>query len=339
MKKIHALDYDIFIGQGILPNIGSMLSDMITPCRVALITDTNVKPLYEKTVSDALTASGYTVYSFSFPAGEENKTIETVLSIVNFCAEHALCRTDAIVALGGGVVGDMTGFAASMYLRGIPFVQVPTTLLAAVDSSVGGKTGANLPQGKNLIGAFYRPKAVFCDTDTFSSLPQKVFSDGMAEVVKYGMIMDGAFFSKLECNNIELSEMVATSVQHKCTIVKEDEFDRGMRQLLNFGHTFGHAIEKCSNFTIAHGSAVAMGMVIAAKSVSLPDLPRLEKVLTSYHLPTKTPFRADALLTAVVADKKRSGKIYNVILPESIGHCVIKSMSEAELLEHIERGL
>lgn len=243
------------------------------------------------------------------------------------------------MALGGGVVGDVAGFAAASYLRGIDFIQIPTTLLACVDSSVGGKTAIDLKAGKNLAGAFYQPKLVIADFETLSTLTDGIFADGMAEVIKYGVIFDKAFFEFLRDNEAKdnLEYVITRCVELKRDIVNADEKEKGVRALLNFGHTVGHAIEKCSGYKIPHGSAVAVGMVIisrAAYKCSFCDENYADIIASlnkKYSLPVSTDFSASELSSAAMADKKRAGDKIKLIIPEALGNCVIKSVPTSEL--------
>jgi 3-dehydroquinate synthase len=274
---------------------------------------------------------------FVFPHGEQSKSIETLASLLDFLAEHKVARSDTIAALGGGVVGDLTGFAASCYMRGIKFVQIPTTLLAMVDSSVGGKTGINLPTGKNLAGAFYQPEAVICDIDTLDTLPPDCFLDGCAEVIKYGILADRELFYTPIRENQE--DVIARCVEIKRDIVNEDEFEAGRRKLLNFGHTIGHAIEKLSGYTMAHGHAVAAGMAIIARASGCCDALEITNMLERYGLPTSTAYGAEELAQACLSDKKRAGDYITMVFPERIGLCVLKNIPVGELESLIQRGL
>ena len=246
--------YDVVIGNGILPCLGAYLGQVTQAKKIAVVSDSQVWPLYGKTVLNAL--AEYETFSYVFPAGEESKNGSTYLKLLNFLAENKLTRSDCLLALGGGVVGDLTGFAAATYLRGVDFVQAPTTLLAAVDSSVGGKTAIDLDAGKNLAGAFYQPSAVLCDLDTLNTLPENIFRDGCAEVIKYGVLYDEALFAHLEEKGLgfDQEEVISRCVELKRDVVAQDEFDRGERQKLNLGHTIGHGIEACSGYKISHGS-------------------------------------------------------------------------------------
>ena len=244
------------------------------------------------------------------------------------------------------MVGDLAGFAAATFLRGIPFLQLPTTLLAAVDSSVGGKTAIDLRGGKNLAGAFYQPSAVLCDLDTLDTLPQETFADGCAEVIKYGMLGDPGLLDRLEGADFrpDPEEVVARCVARKRDLVEQDEFDTGARQLLNLGHTVGHGIEACSGYAVSHGKAVAMGMVLvtrAAVSFGLCPpavLPRLEALLRQHHLPTETPYPARALYEKTLSDKKRAGDTITLVVPTAWGKSQLRQLPVGELLSWIERG-
>ena len=307
--------YDIVIGEGLLSEAGDYCKEALGGvCRLCVVSDDTVASLYLNPLTASLEHAGFAVESFVFPHGEASKSTETLVSLWECLAEHRFTRSDALVALGGGVVGDLCGFAAATFLRGIRFVQIPTTLLAAVDSSVGGKTAVDLRTGKNLVGAFHQPSIVIFDTKTLDTLPREIFADGCAEVVKYGVINDRALFDSLAADiPTKIDEVIAACVGHKADIVEADEFDRGERQLLNLGHTFGHAIEACSNLTISHGSAVAMGMVLATRAAvrlglcPAEDLEALISLLRSLGLPTECPYSAEELTSAALSDKKRSG--------------------------------
>lgn len=263
---VHASrDYDVCIGAGCLDSLGRRAAAVKAPCSALLVSDETVYALYGAAAEASLTRAGFSVRSFTFAPGEESKTVATLARILDALAAVPCTRSDLVVALGGGVAGDMAGFAAAVYLRGIEFIQVPTTLLAAVDASVGGKTAVNLSAGKNLAGAFWQPSLVLCDCDVFQTLPAPVFADGMAEAVKAGMIADAQLLDMLEDGAQPLPALVARCVQIKRGLVAADERDVGDRQLLNFGHTAAHAIERATDFQVSHGSAVAIGMVMMAR--------------------------------------------------------------------------
>ena len=267
----------MYIERGLLKRTGDILYQTLGRiCKVAVLTDDVVDPLYGCDVQTSLEKSGFEVCRYAVEHGEEHKNLTVWAQMLDFLAVNQLTRTDVIVALGGGVVGDMAGFAAAAYLRGIPFMQIPTTLLAMVDSSVGGKTAVNLPSGKNLAGAFNQPIAVLCDPDTLHTLAPEFFADGAAEIIKYGVLNDKTLFDLLKdgCWHDQIVPVIETCVRSKAKLVEEDERDTGSRQLLNLGHTIGHAIEKCSHFAVSHGHAVAVGMVYAARiAVSLGVCP------------------------------------------------------------------
>ncbi len=339
--------YDVLIGKDILDDCGKYIADILSPCKLCIVTDDNVAPLYLERTERSLRQAGFETVSFVFPHGECSKNLSTLGNILEFAAEHRLTRSDAFVALGGGVVGDMCGFASSIYLRGTKFIQIPTTLLAAVDSSVGGKTGVDLEAGKNLVGAFHQPSLVICDYSTLDTLTDSIFSDGCAEVIKYGIINDKEFFDSLEKVSIkaQIEQVIARCVQNKSRIVTADEFDNGERQLLNLGHTVGHAIELCSCLEISHGSAVAIGTVIvtrAAVSLGLchtKELERITALLAREGLPTECPFTAEELCTVATADKKRKGGHITLVVPHAIGDTRLCKTDISELQDFISKGL
>lgn len=345
MKTIHinaSKSYDVLIGPNLLENIGEqLLLTLKKPCKIGIISDSNVFPIYGAQVKEALKASGFEVAAYSFPAGEASKNANTYLGILNFLAENHFTRTDAVIALGGGVTGDMTGFAAATFLRGITYIQVPTTLLAIVDSSVGGKTAIDLPAGKNLVGAFYQPSLVVCDLNTLNTLPKTVFCDGCAEVIKYGVLYDAELFAHLETSglNFDRENVISRCVELKRNVVSEDEFDNGARQKLNLGHTIGHGIEAQSNFTITHGQAVAIGMAIIAKAACKEIYTELIAVLETFGLPISTAFTAKQLYISALSDKKRLGGTVNLIVPKTIGNCYIMPIPVEKLESFIEEGL
>lgn len=340
-------EYQVIIGNGLLSDIDAYVKNFSASGKVAIISDSNVWPIYGITVQNTLNMSGLVVHSYIFSAGEESKNGITYLNILNFLAESKLTRSDLIIALGGGVVGDITGFAAATYLRGIPYIQVPTSLLAMVDSSVGGKTAIDLPAGKNLAGAFYQPSLVLCDLDTLNTLPEDVLTDGCAEVIKYGILYDADLFNHLLTNGIDFNKetVISRCVELKRDVVSVDEFDHGERQKLNLGHTIGHGIELSSEFMISHGKAVAIGMAIAAKAahtLKLCDSSTyniIVNILQKFGLPTATDFSADELFHYALSDKKRAGSTVNLIIPREIGNCIIQSIAISDLLSFIQAGL
>ena len=338
--------YEVLIGKNILKDAGKLTAEVIKPCTAAVITDDTVDELYGDALCASLENEGFSCLKYVFPHGEESKNIAVLADILEFLAENKLTRTDIIVALGGGVVGDISGFAASIYLRGIKFVQVPTTFLAAVDSSVGGKTAVNLKAGKNLTGAFHQPSLVVCDTDTFKTLPVDTFADGTSETVKYGMITDADLFGKMKGDfGADIDSITARCVEIKAAVVAEDEFDTGARQLLNFGHTVGHAIEKCSGLEITHGHAVAIGMMIVTTASEkrgycpAGTAEMLKETLIKCGLPVSCSYSAAELAGVTMNDKKRTGGEITMVIPEKIGKCVLKKFAVSEVEAFIAEGL
>lgn len=340
-------NYDVVVDTGLLGRIGILVSSYLPKCHAAMITDATVDRFYADPVMSSLGEAGFDPCKFIFQPGENQKTLATVGEILEFLAQHQLTRSDLILALGGGICGDMAGFAAAIYLRGIRFIQIPTTLLAAVDSSVGGKTGVNLTVGKNLAGAFWQPSLVLCDPQVFTTLSPELLADGMAESIKHGVLADRELFTVLADSDPKENweEIIARNVRIKSGFVAEDTFDKGVRQLLNFGHTIGHAIEKCSNYAISHGHAVAMGMVITARSAEKmglcvePVSDQLSAVLEKYGLPSDCPFSANELTRIAMQDKKRSGGRINLVIPERIGKCILYPVGIEQLPEFIKSGL
>ncbi len=333
--------YEVLIGSGLLQKAGEAVKKVISPCKAAIVTDSTVVHLYEETVRKSLTEAGFSVCTFVFPAGEASKNIHTLSHLLEFLAKEEMTRTDMIVALGGGVTGDLAGFGAAVYLRGIPFVQIPTTFLAAIDSSVGGKTAVDLEAGKNLAGAFYQPKLVLCDTDVLQTLPEVVFADGIAEALKYGVLGDAALFEKIAGGDFrqDLEEIIETCVSMKRDVVEEDEFDTGKRQLLNLGHTFGHAIEQKSHFQMTHGHAVAIGMHLIAKAAEAKGIAEkgtaaaIAKALEQNQLPKETEFSPAEVAEGTLRDKKRRGGTISFVFPKKIGDCEIVKIPVEEVEE------
>ena len=339
--------YEVTIGRGLLDTVGWQAAGQWKGRSAAVVSDSTVAPLYLNRVKDSLERAGFQVHSFVFPAGEDQKNGGTYLKLLEFLAARRLTRADGLIALGGGVVGDLAGFAAATFLRGIGFLQLPTTLLAAVDSSVGGKTAIDLTNGKNLAGAFYQPQAVLCDLDTLDTLPAEVFADGCAEVIKYGMIGDPALLARLETVDFRADpeELVARFVAQKRDLVEQDEFDTGARQLLNLGHTLGHGVEACSGYTVSHGRAVAIGMTLVTRAAvafgrcPAEVLPRLRRLLERYGLPDATAYSAQALYEKTLSDKKRSGDTISLVVPIAWGASQLVRIPVSELPAWIERGL
>ncbi len=338
--------YDILIERGLLRRVGELVRGVTNAGTVMLVSDDSVWPLYGETVQKSLADAGFSVCRFVFPHGESSKCAKTYLALLDALCENRLTRTDAVIALGGGVAGDLTGFAASTYLRGIGFIQIPTTLLAMVDSSVGGKTAIDLPAGKNLAGTFYQPWLVLCDPDCLDSLPDEIFRDGCAEVIKYAVLGNAPFFEELNRTppRTQLEHIIETCVRMKRDIVAQDEFDRGQRQLLNLGHTFGHGIEACSGFSVSHGSAVAIGMAMivrAAAQLGLCTAGTRDAVLAllrQYGLPTDCTYPAERMLGTILHDKKASGGSMNLIVPTAVGSCAIRKTQACEIPDWLRAG-
>lgn len=314
---------DIYIGIGMFTQTAKRIAEKFRPTRIHVITDSNVAPLYLRELCAEFPLE---ITSTIIPAGEEHKNLATVAGIYADLSAAEVTRSDLIIALGGGVVGDIAGFAAATYLRGIHICQIPTTLLAQVDSSVGGKTGVDLPQGKNLVGAFYQPELVIIDPNILSSLPERIFHDGMAEVIKYGCISNPDILDLISRpdfkNNME--RIIYECVRIKRDIVQQDEHDTGLRMILNFGHTIGHAAEKAGNFTeLSHGQAVAIGMVQAAKigaSIGETDFTeQITAICKAHDLPTELPYPIEDIYTALLHDKKRTADFINFILIHRLG--------------------
>jgi 3-dehydroquinate synthase len=308
-----------------------------------IVTDSNVADLYLDQVKALAAVKAERVLSYVFPAGESAKCEPQLFSLLAFLCENGVTRKDVLYALGGGVTGDLTGLAAALYGRGMRYVQLPTTLLAMTDSSVGGKTAINLGSVKNIVGTFWQPAAVICAADTLSTLSGGEFACGMAEVLKYGIIADKELFCLCEGKNraeltADIKAIIRRCVQIKADIVAEDERDNGKRQLLNFGHTFGHAIEYLSNFKLKHGQAVAIGMMMMFRAFLPGNVNRLAKALNALSLPVGCDYPAEAVCAAALSDKKREGGNLNLIIPEYIGRCVIRSVPIADLPEIIRRG-
>ena len=340
-------NYDILIENGLLSQLGSRVKALEKIRTVALVSETSVYPLFGAKAEASLKEAGLAVESFVFPAGESSKCADTYLKLLRFLAENRLTRTDAIVALGGGVVGDLAGFAAATYLRGIRFIQVPTTLLAAVDSSVGGKTAIDLPEGKNLVGAFWQPSLVLCDTGCLDTLPRNIFRDGCAEVIKYGILFDREFFDYLAETGMGFDReyVIERCVAMKRDVVDRDEFDVGARKLLNLGHTFGHSVEANSRFTLSHGQSVAIGTAIVARAaakkgiLSAEDCNHMIDTLKAYGLPTETADSPKILAEIALSDKKRSGGTLDLIVPEAIGSCKILPVPVEDVPNWIKAGM
>lgn len=335
--------YTVFIGTQCMAHIQALLAPF-TDARCVIITDARVGALYAKTLVSLLTQAGFCVHLLEIPEGEAGKSAQVLLDIYSRLYQLNIERQDTILALGGGAVGDLAGYAAATYMRGVRLVQVPTTLLAQVDSSIGGKTGINLSEGKNLAGAFYQPYAVLIDTACLATLPARERQAGMGEVIKYGVIADAALFMALEVQTLTDLELVQRCCSIKAGYVTKDPYEReGHRIALNFGHTFGHALEKTLGYgRLLHGEAVALGMVAAARwaqqrFVAAEEVaPRIEALLEAYALPTCIAFDRVALLEAMLGDKKMQSGSVQLVLPVSIGEVRICAFTKRELLELLE---
>ncbi len=331
--------YPIHIGSGLLDCLGAHVLEALGEISVAVVTDDNVAPLYLARAMKSLEAAGLRACSIVLPHGEQTKCLEQLAKLYGFLCEHHITRKDAVIALGGGVIGDLTGLAAATFLRGVRFIQVPTTLLAQVDSSVGGKVAVDLPQGKNLVGAFYQPEFVLVDPDTLNTLTDAFWRDGLGEVVKYGCIGDAELFALLEACApggraalmARIDEILLHCIQAKADVVAQDERDTGLRMTLNFGHTIAHAVETCQHYTgLRHGEAVALGMHVMtrlteAKGMTEPGTAdRLDALLSRLDMPMQLPQIPETeLIAAMGMDKKAAGKTLRVIGIRRIGECYI----------------
>lgn len=332
--------YEILIERGILSRAGELVRSISGAIRAVIVSDSNVAPIYSSIVADSLRKNGFETSLFVFEAGEASKRLSTIEKMYEHFFEHNITRTDIIIALGGGVTGDMAGFAAASWLRGIDFVQIPTSLLSQVDSSVGGKTGVDLSGGKNLVGAFWQPSLVLIDPDTLKTLPDRFFNDGMGEVIKYGCIRSRSLFERLEKEDAAgfVEDIIFESVSIKRDVVENDERDTGERAILNFGHTFGHAIEKLCGFSgITHGEAVALGALLLTKITEKKGITavgvskRLHSLLVKNHMPTECAFPLPEILAATRGDKKSSGKSLKFVFLRDIGDCFVSPVNTDEL--------
>ena len=343
---IHArTPYEARIEGGLLRSCGEQIAACVGGHIAAVVSDDAVFPLYGGLVCEQLRQAGYAVCSFVIPHGEASKSFESYVNLISFLNEHRLHRSDVVVALGGGVVGDLAGFAAATYLRGIRLVQVPTTLLSCVDSSVGGKTAVDLPAGKNLVGCFYPPSLVLCDPDCLSTLPASEWQNGSAEVIKYAFLNE-SFYRTLQNVPIraQITRVLADCISIKRDFVEADELDTGCRRLLNLGHTVGHAVESLSGFSVPHGQAVAIGMTAvfraaAARGLCSAELPgQLSALLRQYGLPEEAPFSAAEVAEALTRDKKADHAAVSFIVPEAPGACRVLPVPYAELSAWLKAG-
>ncbi len=348
--NLSANSYNIYIDKGILEKIGNTLVKEKAPCKTLLITDKNIEKVYSSIISESLRKNKFDVRLVSLQPGEEQKTLETACILYDACFDHKLDRNSLIVALGGGVVGDISGFVAATFMRGIPFIQIPTSLLAQVDSSIGGKVAVNHPKGKNMIGSFYQPQAVFIDTETLSTLPATELVAGLVEVIKYGVIKDAELFEYIEkslydilqLNHNALLKIIAASCQIKANVVEEDEKEKHLRAILNYGHTIGHAIETVTNYKkYRHGEAVAIGMLYAARiaiDMGLADTTVFERqfsLIKRLGLPINTGLNPEEIIKTLYADKKVISGRLRFILPTKIGEVIISDQVTEEMLYRI----
>ncbi len=344
VKVLTSKPYEVKVGQGLLDNIAEEIAEVHKPGKCIIISDDIVWSLYGDKVKEALLKGGFTPFEAVFCHGEESKSMDTALDLLESFFKAGLTRSDFAIALGGGIVGDITGFVSSVYLRGIDFIQIPTTLLAAIDSSVGGKTGVNCSYGKNLIGAFHQPVKVICDTDTFNTLPREIYTAGICEALKYGVIRDPALFELICANKGDIVETVCRCVEIKADIVRNDEFDHGERQLLNFGHTLGHAIEALSDYDISHGHGVGIGMLLITRACETKGMckegtsDRIKKALESFGVQTEVGFTPTQLASLAMSDKKRKADKITIVIPKEIGKCELYTIPTDQLEEFITIG-
>lgn len=347
--------YQVHIGTFLLEQVGSISRAAAGGERAVIVTDSNVGPLYEQPVRASLEDAGYKVFTYTFEAGEARKRLNTLEEILEFMAVSELTRSDIVVALGGGVTGDIAGFAAASYMRGCRFIQVPTSLLAMVDSSVGGKTAVDLAAGKNLAGAFWQPSAVVADVGCLATLSDEQFADGCGEVIKHGVIADESLFGELEATPLtpellkqdvgRVAMLVARNIDIKRAVVVNDERETGQRKLLNFGHSIGHAVEACEQFELGHGNCVAIGMVAISRAAcalgacdkTVPD--RIESLMRRHGLHTDCRFTADEVFAEALHDKKRTGDSIDLVIPHRIGACSIDRVPLATFSRIIAEGI
>ncbi len=336
--NVSSKKYNIYVGKEILSQTGEIIKNLGFDGKILIVTDDNVAPLYLETVKNSIKNSGIETFSAILPNGEEHKNMDSVMKIYEVAARNNFNRKDMFVALGGGVIGDMTGFAAATFLRGIRYVQIPTTLLAQVDSSIGGKTGIDLPFGKNLVGAFCQPEVVIADSSTIKTLTDEHIASGMGEVIKSAFIRKKDFVDVLlNSTDFEkdVEEFILRSMNVKKEVVEIDEFEKYERMMLNFGHTLGHSIEKLMNFTgVSHGQAVAIGMSLITQNPEVKDI--LDKVLHKYNLKTEIDIPVNKLIDAAKNDKKTIGDGINIVVVDKIGEAEIKKITFEEFYSKYE---
>ncbi len=349
MEKVYinaSTPYEVLIGEGLLDHVDEYVKNVTQAKTIVIISDDFVYPFYGEKVEKCLASAGFHTYSYIVEHGENSKSLVTYSEVAQFMCSNHISRRDAVIALGGGVVGDLSGFVASTFQRGMDFISIPTTLLAAVDSSVGGKTAVNLGNGKNQIGTFHQPKVVICDTLTFNTLPENEYSNACAEIIKYGMIGSTELLQKIKEKPIkeQYEQIVYECVSMKRDIVERDEFDNGERMLLNFGHTIGHAIETISGYSIPHGMGVAIGMALITRASIYygycreDTLETLLDLITMYDLPSETEYTPELLAEIARSDKKSDGDEMNIIIPDKTGHCIIPTIKKEDFVEWIRRG-
>lgn len=351
MRKIHvnvSKPYDVLIGKGIISELPEIIRPVCISNRVAIVTDDIVAGLYLESVEQSLKASGFETVSFIFPNGEQSKNIKTLSDILEFLAENHIRRNDTLIALGGGVPGDITGLAAAIYMRGISVIQVPTTLLSAVDSSVGGKTAIDLKNGKNLAGAFWQPSKVVCDVEIIERLPDVIFAEGMAEVIKCNVIKDLPILEWIEGDTLRthLEDVIYECVALKRDVVEQDEFDvKGIRNILNVGHTVAHAIEKLSGYTVSHGHAVGTGIVVEAEIANHLGLcedevvEALRTTVNRYDLMVGMPWSSERMVEAMKSDKKNRDAQIVFELPHTLGKCEEIKIEKGKLIPLIKSAI
>lgn len=344
--------YQCHVGTGILSDVGAYAREAAGGTAACIVSDSHVAPLYADAVASSLEKAGYRTVRSVFSAGEEHKRLSTLEKILEDMADGSLTRDDIVVAVGGGVTGDMGGLAAALYQRGIEVVQVPTSLLAMVDSSVGGKTAVDLPEGKNLVGAFWQPASVVADVSCFKTISPDLFRDSCGEVIKHAVLADPDLFSRLEkkplttpgLTDAELSDIVARNIEIKRDVVATDEKEHGRRQVLNLGHTIGHAVEAASDFKLGHGSCVAIGLCCMAWAAAKKGwcteatAERIEALVRAHGLATDTALPHETILSFAAHDKKRHASSVNIAVPEAIGTVSLKRISLDELKELIDLG-
>lgn len=349
MRTLHVFattEYDVCVSNGCLSECGSFIRRINRGSLALIVSDDTVWSLYGEQVSSSLSAEGYTVFSYTVLPGDTSKSVENWCSVLHALSVNIFSRNDVIIALGGGVVSDLAGFAAACYMRGIPWICIPTTLLSMADASIGGKTAINIPEGKNLVGAFCQPSGVIIDPDCLKSLPEREVSNGFAEVVKCAMLSGETLLSELRDGNYSMEDVIYRCLSYKQQLIAQDEFDTGVRQLLNFGHTLGHALETVSGYSLPHGYAVSIGMASvtqAAESAGICEKGTfrvLSDLLSRFGLPTAIPavISLDELRRQIRRDKKHSGNTINAIIPVKAGECRVLPFASDEFCSFLGLG-